>query len=233
MNTLPVVILAGGMGTRIAPKYMNIPKALIPVLGRPFLSWKLNELESQGVSEVILILGKGEAAIREYIGGGYQNMKITIFSDGGTLLGTAGAIRKQIENLPEEFILTYGDTLLSFKIQELSQIYREKLLPLMVCTSYKGLSDEYNSLIQNGKVVHYSKKDSSGCNCVEYGYMVFRKHDFTKLPKEKFIDLELLITELIAANELNGIMTSLKYYEIGTPEGLEATENWLRSLTLG
>lgn len=233
MDKLPVVILAGGMGTRIASKYTNIPKALIPVLGRPFISWKLDELERQGVSEVILILGKGEAAIREYMGGGYQNIKITMLSDGENLLGTAGAIRKHLENLPEVFILTYGDNLLSFKIQELNQIYCANLVPLMVCTTNKGVSDKYNSLIQSGKIVHYSKKNSSGCNCVEYGYMVLRKNDFKQLPKEKFADLELLISELIATNELNGILTNLTYYEIGTPAGLEATENWLRNLDLG
>ena len=230
MKILPVVILAGGMGTRIAKKYTNIPKALVPLLNRPFLSWKLDELEKQGVSEVILILGKGEAAIRKYIEGSSHSLKITILSDGENLLGTAGAIRKQLNNLPEVFILTYGDNLLGFDIDELCKRYFESLLPVMVCTSQKGIGEEYNASIRDGKIVHYSKTESLGCDFVEYGYLILRKSDFARLPSKESIDLGQVIVEIIEADELIGLATNLKYYEIGTPEGIEATEHWLRNL---
>lgn len=230
MGILPVIILAGGMGTRIASEYKKTPKALVPLLNRPFLAWKLDELQRQGVEQVILILGKGEGEIRNFIAENSYDIRITILSDGEILQGTAGAIRKQLNFLPDIFILTYGDNLLGFELEKLCTKYRETGLPVMVCTSHKGIGEKYNSAIKDGRVSRYSKTDSNGCDLVDYGYLVFRKRDFLKLPMEESVDLYYVIEKLIEANELVGIRTDLQYYEIGTPEGIKATENWLRQM---
>ena len=64
------VILAGGQGTRLRPVTDTIPKPLVPVCGRPFLSYLLEQIKSQGIHEVLLLVGYLAGQIRDYCGDG-------------------------------------------------------------------------------------------------------------------------------------------------------------------
>lgn len=64
------VVLAGGLGTRLRPLTDNIPKALIPDAGRPFLEWKLERLKDNGVDDTVLCMRHFGNLIEEHFGGG-------------------------------------------------------------------------------------------------------------------------------------------------------------------
>ncbi len=66
--SLPCVILASGRGTRMRPMTDAIPKALVPVHGRPFAGWQLDLLASEGVGEVLRLVGYRGSMIRDYVG---------------------------------------------------------------------------------------------------------------------------------------------------------------------
>lgn len=96
-GSLPVAILAGGLATRLRPITETIPKALVPVLGRPFLAHQIELLKQHGITHLVLCVGYlGEMIEREFGDGSAWGIKIDYSFDGSKLLGTAGALRKAL-----------------------------------------------------------------------------------------------------------------------------------------
>src|SRR5579863_2664253 len=113
MEMLPIAILAGGLATRLRPATEQIPKALLPVAGEPFLAHQLRLLRQAGIRRVVLCAGYLGEKIRHYAGDGSAfGVEVSYSFDGETPLGTAGAIRKALPGLGEAFFVVYGDSYL-------------------------------------------------------------------------------------------------------------------------
>src|SRR5262250_3179413 len=106
---LLLAILAGGRATRLAPLSENLPKALIPISGEPFLARQLRLLRRAGIERVVLCVGHMGDQIRQYAGDGSAfDLRLEYASDGDSPLGTAGAIRNALSLLGEHFYVLYG-----------------------------------------------------------------------------------------------------------------------------
>jgi len=88
------VILAGGLAQRLRPLTERLPKALVPVAGRPFADRQLTWLASIGVTDVVFAIGYLGDAIRDFVGdGGGWGIQVRYSDEGEALRGTAGALR--------------------------------------------------------------------------------------------------------------------------------------------
>ena len=104
MSLYPVVILAGGLATRLRPITERIPKALVEVGGQPFIAHQLRLLKSHGVQHVIISAWYKGEMIREYVGNGNQfGMDVEYVFDGDYPLGTGGAIRQALTLFTDPF----------------------------------------------------------------------------------------------------------------------------------
>ena len=104
---MKAVILAGGRGSRLASLYGDIPKALVPVSGKPILQWQLETLRREGVRDVVLVCGHLAQQIKDFCGSGKRfGMRVTYYTE-TTPLGTAGALFHL--DLREDFLLLNGD----------------------------------------------------------------------------------------------------------------------------
>src|SRR5579863_3299559 len=113
MELLPVAILAGGLATRLRPVTEQLPKALLPIAGEPFLAHQLRLLKDAGIGRVVLCAGYLGEQIRDYAGNGSDlGVELSYSFDGETPLGTAGAIRKALPALGDAFFVLYGDSYL-------------------------------------------------------------------------------------------------------------------------
>ena len=110
---MKAVIMAGGHGTRIRSVASDIPKPMIPVLGKPVLQYQLECLKENGITDVILVTGYLAESIREYFGDGSDfGMSISYFNEDKPM-GTAGALHYLSGELEEDFLLLMGDLMLS------------------------------------------------------------------------------------------------------------------------
>src|SRR5262249_41662980 len=90
----PVVILCGGLGTRLRPVLADVPKGLAPVGDRPFLEIQLELLRGQGARRFVLCVGHLAGQIRQTFGdGGRWGVRIDYSVEGDRLLGTGGALK--------------------------------------------------------------------------------------------------------------------------------------------
>ena len=110
MIDLPVVILAGGLGTRLRPITKDIPKALIKINNVPFLEIQLEFLKKNGFKKIYLLISYKSDQIEKFLRINKNfGLEISLVYDGDKLLGTGGAIKKAIGDIKDYFFITYGD----------------------------------------------------------------------------------------------------------------------------
>lgn len=104
-------ILAAGYGTRLRPLTLTTPKPLIPVGGKPLLGYHLNHLHTHGFNKFFINSFYLSEKIEEYISHHPLAHQIIISHEEGEILGTAGGVMKQIDQLEDLFLVVYGDNL--------------------------------------------------------------------------------------------------------------------------
>ena len=105
-------MLAGGEGTRLRPLTYTTPKPVMPLAGRPFLSFMLDWLHAHGVDEVILSCGFMSDDVRRVLGDIYDGMRLRYVIEEEPL-GTAGPVRLALDEgvLEERLFVLNGDVL--------------------------------------------------------------------------------------------------------------------------
>ena len=229
---LPVAILAGGLATRLRPITKTIPKALVPVAGRPFVLWQLEYLRDQGVSRVVLCTGYRSTQIEQIVGDGSQfGVAVEYSDDGTTLLGTGGALGQALPLLGPEFFVLYGDSFLPVSFSTVEQAYYDSDLPgLMTVYRNEGEWDTSNVVFNNGQVLEYNKaKPRHAMAYIDYGLGILSKSVVEHYCREKVFDLATVYEALANARQLAGFEVFDRFYEIGSPDGLAQTEEYFRS----
>jgi len=232
---LPVVILAGGLATRLYPVTRMIPKALLPINGRPFIDHQLKLLKEKGVVQVILCVGNLGLMIEEYVkDGSAWGLEVRYSYDGNTLLGTGGAIKKAASLLAGAFMILYGDSYLDIDFEPLVQHFSAEKLPvLMTVYRNRNAMDINNIIMKDGRILKYDKKKGDPeMKFIDYGLIVIRKEIFDKYPSDEPFDLALVLSQsvddgLVAAHEIEQ-----RFYEIGSIQGIKETENYIRNRTV-
>ena len=110
---MQVVVLMGGLGSRLKEQTLNCPKPLVPVHGKPFFEYELMLLLHAGFKRFVFLVGYRAGMIEEYFGDGSrygEDISIRYSYDGETLLGTGGAVIRALSLLEEDFMLVYADS---------------------------------------------------------------------------------------------------------------------------
>jgi len=222
---MQVVILAGGLGTRIQSVASDIPKALIPVAGKPFIEHQFDLLSKFGMKDILLCIGYMSEQIEAHVGDGQQwGLNVTYSYDPPQgLLGTGGAIVDAFNYLQDSFLVMYGDSYLPTDYAAVVKTFEQCGEEAMMCVfRNEGKWDKSNIRIADGHVVFYSKDaDPAEVEYIDYGITGYRKSLIEKycditLP----LDLQKILQDQVAANQLAACEVYERFYEIGKPEGL-------------
>src|SRR5437588_11931449 len=108
---MQALILAGGEGTRLRPLTLTVPKPVVPLVGRPFISYMLEWLRGHGVDDVILSCGFMADGVRRVLGDGDGLGMQLRYVEEPRPLGTAGALKFAENLLSERFFMLNGDVL--------------------------------------------------------------------------------------------------------------------------
>ena len=114
-----VAILAGGMGTRLRVRSGNLPKPMVPVLGKPVLHHQIELCRKHGFTNIALLVHHQHEKISEYFGSGAKfGVNLTYVVE-EVPRGTSGALRDALPILAERFLLLYGDTFMDVDLVKL------------------------------------------------------------------------------------------------------------------
>ena len=227
-NNMQCVILAGGLGTRISVVANNLPKALIPIGGRPFALHQLEWLRGQGVSKVLYCIGHMGNVIRTAIGDGASSgLRVCYSDEKDQLRGTGGALRMAYDGglLDDGFLVLYADSYLPIQIPPLWLASNQGREPTMVVIRNEGRWDRSNVDFSGGKVRLYKKgapdPAAMGMHFIDYGLSVLTASVVADLiPSDIRFDLADLYSRLSEDNTLLGHEVHERFYEIGSPAGL-------------
>ena len=229
-----IVIIAGGLATRLRPITEKIPKSLIEINKEPFVYHQLELLEKKGFKNIHFCLGflgeQVEKAVKEseY----FKRLSISFSYDGEKLLGTGGTIRKIINQLPEYFFITYGDSYLDinfYNIQELFESKKQNYNSLMTVYKNTDLFDTSNVIFENDSIELYSKtKKESRMAHIDYGVGILSNKCMDNYDKNIIFDLAELYENLSLKKELFGYEIFQRFYEIGSLQGIKDLSNYLK-----
>ena len=234
---MPVAVLAGGLGTRMAGVVAEgMPKVLVPVAGRPFLDFKLASLAAQGVDRVVLLLGHGADRVAEYLGGGRPfGMEVGIVLDGPELMGTGGAVRRALPHLGDRFWVTYGDTYLRAPMAAAEEAFAGSgWAGLMTVLENGDAWDRSNVRVESGLIVEYRKGAPAGTfRHIDYGLLLLEAMVFGAWPEGEPFDLAEVLGRLVGERRLGAFEVTERFYEVGSPEGYREAQAFLSSGVAG
>ncbi|MBS3086420.1 nucleotidyltransferase family protein [Candidatus Pacearchaeota archaeon] len=225
---MQAVILVGGKGTRLSfvLEKMNLPKPMVPVLGKPFLEYLLSMLKKKGVRNFIFCTGHQEDKIKEYFGDG-KNFGIGIrYSHEEYPLYSAGALKQAEELLEDDFLVINGDNYHDIDFSALFSFHKNSGSSITIATTTPSKITEGMSahIFSENNVVreYYGKENNSKKNFAITGTFVVNKKVLEELQKGTAISLENdLIPEYIKKMEVFSFNGEGYYLDIGTPERYE------------
>ena len=224
---MQVVILAGGLATRLRSLVEKVPKSMIRVNGKPFLEYQIELLKKSGLVDILLCVGYLGSQIKDYFSDGKNfGVRLSYSEEKKKLSGTGGALKKAENLLEDEFFVMYGDSYLLLDYQEIARYFHNfNKRGLMVVYKNHNQFDKSNLIVKNGLVKLYDKK---GVNpemvYIDEGISILRKEVLPGFPLSKPFALDEIFQRLIQERELLAFQTNQRFYEIGSPQGLNDFE---------
>jgi mannose-1-phosphate guanylyltransferase/phosphomannomutase len=161
---MKAVIMAGGKGTRLRPLTCNKPKPMVPIVNRPMMEHILYLLKKFNFEDVWVTLFYLPELIQNYFGDGAEFGMNIRYSLEDSPLGTAGSVKKIINELTETFLVISGDALTDINLEKAIGFHKEKKAKATIVLTKVASPLEYGVVIvdQQGKVRRFLEKPGWG-----------------------------------------------------------------------
>jgi N-acetyl-alpha-D-muramate 1-phosphate uridylyltransferase len=224
-----VLIIAGGLGTRLGQLTLNQPKSMIQILGKPFIEYQFDLLTKGSVTDVVLCLGYQGKQIADYCGDGRKFGVNLRYSFEDKPLDTAGAIKLAEPLLEEYFFTLYGDSYVFIDFKDmLSSIRKGNKIGAMSVFQNQDRFDKSNTAVVDGRVTFYSKEQRANLKYIDYGVNLFRKEVLKLIPNGEPYSMGTLFNQLIGRQELLAYEVKKRFFEIGSVNGLTEFTEYVR-----
>ena len=227
LEDMQVVVLMGGLGTRLKEYTKECPKALVDICGKPFFDYQLELLCAWGFKRFLFLIGYRAEMIEEHYGDGSESgITIEYCYDGEELLGTGGAVRRAYDLLDDDFMLIYGDSFMD--IDYAQTIYRYNKAKergqraIMTVLNNNNRFDKSNVVARDGNIVLYDKHNPTPeMDYIDYGVCIYEKSLFDAYEIGKAFDIAEIQNKLSVEGKLAAHVVTKRFYEIGSPSSMQ------------
>lgn len=231
LSDVTVVLLVGGRGTRIGNIYPNLPKPLVPVLGRPFLFWLTTYLAEFGLTDFVYSTGH----MGDQIDAWTQNTEFPSLNRRtcyeATPLGTGGGVQNCIPCCSRWMLVVNGDGLCLSGIEALLNVRNEENISGGLIGVYAEDAERYGSLsIDESGMLSSFREKVSGSGHINSGIYLFETRVLQALGEVRPMSMESdIIPQLIADGHKLRVVQEMKapFIDIGTPETLAQAEHFI------
>ena len=222
---MQVVILVGGEGTRLRPLTCNTPKAIVPILNRPFLEHLLLYLKGHGVTDVILAMGYLPNLVQGCLGDGSRlGMRITYVTEKSPL-GTAGAVKHAESFIDGPFIVLNGDIITEIDLTDMikqHQTIKPKvslaLTPVEDPTAFGVVDTDARNIVK--RFLEKPSRDKVTSNMINAGIYILEAEVLTLIPDSTrfMFEHDVFPTLIERGDPILGYPSDAYWIDIGTSE---------------
>ncbi|HST56372.1 MAG TPA: NDP-sugar synthase [Solirubrobacteraceae bacterium] len=220
---MQAVILVGGEGTRLRPLTSTVPKPVVPLVDRPFISFMLEWLRSHGVDDVIMSCGFLATSVRNVLGDGSEFGLRLRFVEEPDPRGTAGALKFAEPMLDERFLMLNGDVLTDIDLTaQIAQHERSgakatlALVPVEDPSAYGLVRLRDDQSVR--EFVEKPSSDQIDTNLISAGAYVLEREVLSLVAPDRNVSIEREVWPLLIGAGLYGFVSDGYWLDIGTPE---------------
>lgn len=225
------VILAGGLGTRLAPFTEHTPKPMYCFEGKPFLEYLIMQVKSFGIKDIVLLLGYLPKKIMDYFLQGEQYGVHITYRITPVEFDTGARIKMAEDILEDHFLLMYCDNFCPIDFNKLQESYFQNhaMVQITAYANKDGYTKDNLLLNGEGQVLCYDKKRTvAGLKGVDIGYAIISKQVLHLLPEEGCNFEALVYPEMVKEGRMFAEVTEHRYYSIGSWQRIELTRQFLK-----
>lgn len=232
---IPVLLLVGGLGTRLRAVLSDKPKPLAPIGGMAFLELLVRQVRSQGFQRLVMCTGFEAGQVQREFGDGRKWNATIDYSEESRPLGTAGAIKlaERFVSQAPHFVVMNGDSFLELDLRRLIRFHREHGGSASIAVRRVPDAARYGtvSVDEKNRVVRFSEKVGiPEAGVINGGVYVFKREVCQQIQDEpssleKDV-LPALLSQGVFALEQKGI-----FIDIGTPEDYARAQSLYESLS--
>lgn len=235
------VILAGGLGTRLRSAVADLPKAMAPIAGRPFLTYLLQFLEMNGMRRVVLAVGYRKEAISNFLGSTYGNLKL-LYSVEEEPLGTGGALLQSLAYVDGPSLVLNGDTFLRLNYRAMAAAFDDQPADSMpdprLLVALRPVADagRYGAaLVAGGRIQGFTARGTPGPGLINAGSYLIDRDVFQRYPMpRKFSFEEDFLQARSAEVRPLAFECEAPFIDIGVPEALQEAQTlipeWINAI---
>jgi NDP-sugar pyrophosphorylase family protein len=235
LSSVTCMILAGGMGTRLRRVVSDRPKVLADVSGRPFITYILDKLDSDGARDVILCTGYMADKVEAALGLSYKGMTLR-YSVETEPLGTGGALSHALSLIHTETVLVLnGDSLTDASYSGFAQWFDEKKGDAGMMLVWSEDTRRFGSVIRDGDggIVSFNEKGlSHGGGWINAGVYMMTRRLIAGLPDGVECSLEKDCFPRIAGTGLYGYTCRASFIDMGTEMSYSTAADFVRRFEL-
>jgi len=217
VSLLKVVILAAGLGTRLRPYTLFLPKPMLPLGERPVLEYVLEWLKKYGFNDIYVCVGYLRRTIEEYFKDGSEfGVKITYVRTSRPM-GTAGQLKTAAPYISDTFLCVYGDTIFDFDLQRFVDKHREKRVDATIALSRYKVTLKYGfiDVDEEGFVQNWREKPELQ-GLINIGCYVMEPKILNYIPEGVVYSMDLAFQNLMkSGGRIYGYIIEDGFIDIG------------------
>ena len=216
---MEAVILAGGRGERLRRAVPDLPKAMAPVAGRPFLEIVLASLGGKGFRRAILSLGYMADKVVGHFGRRFAGMEL-VHEIERAPLGTGGGARLALARCRDDHALVLnGDTFLDFDAAGVEALWRRERAPVVVAREMSDTARYGRIETRDGHVSGLTEKGAPGPGLISAGHYLLPTGILDGFPPGLPFSLETdFLAEAVSRRPFRVFVSEGRFIDIGVPE---------------
>ncbi len=224
---MAAIVLAGGLGTRIRELSGTVPKALLPIAGRPFLEYLVRYLRQAGVRRIVLAVGFRADAVAAHFGSGAALGVEIAYSEEESLLGTGGAIRQACQHVERWPVLVLnGDSFVAADYASMLAVHQARGVAATIGLAHVPDSGRFGraELDADGMLKGFSEKGATGPGLVNAGVYLLEERALQCIPAGPSSFEREGLPALVAQGAC-GVVAPGGFVDIGIPDDYQRLAN--------
>lgn len=220
---MKAIVLAGGLGTRLHPLTVNIPKPMVPVANRPLMQFTMELLKQNDFDDVTALLYHQPEVIKKYFGNGSKFGQKISYIEAKDDYGTAGAVRLAAVDVKETFLVMSSDVLSDFDLKAAVAYHKEKHAQVTIVLTRVPNPLQYGIVILNsdGSVKYFLEKPSWSeifSDTVNCGMYIIEPEIVSLIPAGRSFDFSLDLFPLLLSKKVPifGYIAAGNWRDIGS-----------------